>query len=88
MPDYKINKPEKIVVTDTRPDFDGACRSAGLLARNLFGIDEYGNTEIVDGYERSRCSMNIKFVSYMQVSGMVGQNHFYEFEAWIDGEEE
>jgi len=69
-------------------NFDKACDSAYLYSISKFGCDESGHLNNVPHSERSRCSIIVKFISYTISGSMVGIHHIYNFEAWVDSEEE
>lgn len=74
-------------ITDSRADFDKACKDAYGFALAVFKIDEYGHSDSID-FNRSTDSIHVKFLSYKCIGSIVGHEHLYEFEAWIEREEE
>ena len=79
----RIGKVKTVRVTDSRPDFDRACLEASVLANTVFGITIDGHSDIVD-FIRSTDCVCIKFLSYTHTASMVGREHIYKFEAWIE----
>lgn len=82
-----IEKVKPFRITDTRADFDKACRDAYNFVLAIFKIDEYGHSDSID-FDRSADDIHVKFLSYEHIGSMVGHEHLYKFEAWIEREEE
>lgn len=85
----KILKTREIVITRVEANFDRACDSASRLSNDLFDIDDCGHSSI-EGWNRSSCYVELKFISYKANFGMTGGNHQYVFEAiaWAYVEDE
>lgn len=81
-----IGKVESIRITDSRADFDKACRDAYDFVLVIFKIDEYGHSDSIDF--DSTDSVHVKFLSYERIGSMIGHEHLYKFEAWIEREEQ
>lgn len=76
----KILKTKEIIVTRSETNFDKACDTAAKLAYILFDVDDCGHSSI-EGWSRSSCCIELKFISYKAEFGMVGCSHYYTFEA-------
>ena len=79
-------------ITDARADFDRACREAYDVILALFKIDPDGYSDkIASMYDfdfiRSTDSIHVKFLGYRCIGSMVGSEHIYTFEGWIEREE-
>lgn len=81
-----IEKVKCFYISDTRADFDKACRDAYDFVLALFKIDEYGHSDSID-FDRSTDSVHVKFLSYEHIGHLQGHEHLYKFEAWIEREE-
>jgi hypothetical protein len=55
--------------------FDRACEIASQRALKEFGVDEFGHSDLVPGWERMTSCIEIMFASYMKH----GCNHVYRF---------
>lgn len=66
--------------------FDQAVGFAKGLAIGRFGVTEEGNFTNVRGAERSECVINVEFVSFKAIGGMLGWNHQFVFKAWVSCE--
>ncbi len=66
-----------IVVTREESNFDRACDSAYRQALSKFQIDEDGYSQIVQGWEKYTCCIEIEFKNYVRT----GCNHHYTFVA-------
>lgn len=64
-----------ITITRFEANFDRACDEAYRLAVSMFGINEDGHSERIKDWERSRCWIQLDFVSYIRS----GQEHCYTF---------
>lgn len=73
--DFTINR------YDTEPNMDRAMDAARQYALGLFGADEYGHMVAVEGWERSCCSIEIKFTGLTAHGGMGGWSYYYKFTA-------
>ena len=78
------SKAERIIITDTRPDFDRACESAYMHAVSIWEIDDCGHSKKLPDFHRSSSSIHVKFVSYEQLGSMVGHSYTYVFETWME----
>lgn len=78
--DYEVNQKYKLRLSRHDANFDRASDTAYEIARRKFGVDENGHTELVNGWERSTCSIAVKFLGYERV----GETHVYDFEAWVE----
>lgn len=76
----KILKTKEIIITRVEANFDRACDAASRLSSDLFDIDDCGHSSI-EGWMRSSCWVEIKFISYEASFSMAGGNHRYVFEA-------
>lgn len=81
---YKINEVVDIVVTGQESNFDRACDAAYNIALSMFGIDDYGHSNNVEGFQRSTDVIVVEFKSYKCVGSMVGHEHQYMFKAWVE----
>lgn len=61
-PDRKIGDTVEIPIGRRDANFDRACDSAQHYARLHFGIDEDGHAERVEGWDRTRCWVEVRFV--------------------------
>ena len=76
----KILKTKEIIIRRSETNFDKACDAAAKMAYGLFDIDECGHSSI-EGWNRSSCYIELKFISYEASFSMVGCLHRYTFEA-------
>ena len=58
-------------------NFDRACDEAYRQAVSQFEIDEGGHSTRIRDWERSRCWIELRFLSYIRI----GSSHCYIFEA-------
>ena len=87
--DEKIDIVVSVSADSVAGQFDQAVQFAKGLAIGRFGVDENGHIDNVRGAERSSCTINIEFVSFRAIGGMMGWGHEYVFKAWVsrgDGE--
>ncbi len=75
----KILKSEKIVIDRNESNFDRACDEAYNRTVMMLGIDDCGHADKVKGWDRSRCSVRVVFVSYEHYGSMIGHEHRYTF---------
>lgn len=80
----KLNEKKDIYVIRDEANYDRACDSAWRTALHLFGINENGHSTDVEDWERSYCSLNIKFIQYSRSDS----THLYTFEAWAEKSED
>ena len=66
--------------------FDRAAEFAKGLAIAQFGVTEEGHFNHVKGAERGECAINIEFVSFKAIGGMLGWDHQFVFKAWVSCE--
>jgi len=74
----KILKSEQIFITRKEANFDRACDEAYTMAAHLLGMTENGHSTI-KGWDRSSCSIRVKFVRYEHTGSMVGHTYTYVF---------
>lgn len=79
-----ITNRKPIVIERREADFDRACASAIIDALSQWGIDVDGHIKGVAGSDRSTDSMRIEWTGYAALTGMDGLSHVYEFETWIE----
>ena len=85
----------KIIVSDhqiirirrAEPNFDRACDAAYLSALSWFGINEDGHA-LDKRFDRSTSCLKVKFVRYLQTGSMGGQEAIYEFDTWMENNNE
>lgn len=83
-----IGETVPIRIIDTRADFDKACAEAYYTAINVFGITVDGCSDKLAKFVRSTDNIHVKFLSYEHIGSMIGHEHLYKFEAWIEREED
>jgi len=76
---FQIDQPETIVIDRNESGFDRAADAAFRMAISKFGIDDDGYTDRVEGWERSKCWVEVEFVRYIRS----GCNHTYTFSAMV-----
>lgn len=76
---------EKVDIHITRQEshFDRACDEAYRMALYRLGIDDAGYANNVKGAGRNG-SIMCQFVTYTHGASMVGHEHHYHFQAWIE----
>ena len=85
----KISKVEQIEVHlhDPARLLEKATTRAKLSACAKFGIDDYGNSDKVEQWDRSSCSIAIEFESLRMEGGHGGGwSHTVTFKAWCEKE--
>ncbi len=82
---YKLGEKIPIIIARTEPNFDRAVEKAYNLALLMFKSDGHGDLLEVEGFERSSCSLKMKFDSLTYEGSMSGQILEYKFEAWTEG---
>jgi len=78
-----INKKRPITVRQNSCGFDRACDEAHKRALEVFGIDDYANSDVVD-WVRSTDSVKISFLNYECSATMVGSEYKYQFDIWTE----
>lgn len=73
----EIGEVIEISIMRQESNFDRACDAAYQYAIMRFDIDQDGHSSRIRGWERSRCSIEISFVSYIRT----GNEHLYVFNA-------
>ena len=81
---YKINQKINISVPRKEVNFDRACETANIQALCHFGVDQNGHLTNVEGSDRSRDFVVVKFIEYRCSISMVGQEAVYTFKAWVE----
>lgn len=76
----KVLKVKSIYIVRSEANFDRACDEARNQTSCLFDIDEDGHSSL-EGWTRSSCSIELKFISYEASFSMTGASHNYIFEA-------
>ena len=81
-----ISKKKQIIVTlqDSTRLMEIAANRVIRLANFEFGIDEYGHSDRVKKWERSCCSIRIKFDTIEINGGMCGWEYNVMFTAWCE----
>jgi len=72
-----IGDSTKILVTRSEANFDRACDNAYSQALMYFEIDEDGHSRRVRDWQRSRCWIEVHYVTYRRIGG----DHVYIFTA-------
>jgi hypothetical protein len=80
---YEINEKVEIVITRNESNFDRACESAWRRAIDTFGIDEFGHSIKVKGFQRSTDYIVTEFKTYKHTASMCGHTYDYIFEAYV-----
>lgn len=68
---YRIGQGVTIHIDRQEANFDRACDEAIYRALRLFGVDDCGHINNVEGAQRSDSSVEIKFVEYQVGLSMV-----------------
>lgn len=84
---YKINERVKIQIF-SNIGFDRASDAAYNRACLMFGLDDDGYCEKVEGWCRSTDMIIIEFESYRHIGSMTGHEHIYTFVAWVERNKE
>jgi len=81
----KITDVKEIRVTGTPTRcMERALENAQSTACNLFGINETGNSDVVEGWQRSSCAIRLRFKTIECICGSHGQNITIIFDAWCE----
>lgn len=78
---YKIGESIDFLIYRQEANFDRACDAAYQMALMRFGVDEDGHSDRVEGWERTHCAINVKFLSYQRQD----HDHLYGFACWVSG---
>jgi hypothetical protein len=81
---YELGDKIEIPIHRTESNFDRACDAATKYAWSMFGIDDCCHSSRVKGWDRSSCSIQVKFKGYSASLGYGGSGHTYVFEAWCE----
>ena len=86
----RISEIEEVVVTtdSSARMYEKAMRLASGMAQTCFGIDDCGHSSKVDEWERSCCSVEVRFKTMQASGGMTGWDYTFVFEAWCEKNEE
>lgn len=84
----EILKSQEIWISRKESNFDRACDAAYDQAIQSFGVDDCGHSRI-EGWQRSRCWIQVSFKRYLHVGSMSGHSYQYWFLAEaMKGEDE
>jgi hypothetical protein len=81
---YKLNETISFNVIRSEGNIDRASDQAIKIARDLFGVDECGHFDNVEGASRSDSTIEIRLTDYWILGGMRGWDHVYQFEAMVN----
>jgi hypothetical protein len=86
MPEKQIGERKRILVhlKETARMMEVGLDQARWKSVNEFGIDDCGHSSEVDEWERSCCSVRVKFVGLESSGGMGGGEITLEYEAWCE----
>ncbi len=81
-----ISDKKLIYVTRYSPArlIEDASIQATKLACTLFGIDEYGHSNIISEWERSCCSIQLEFAGIRIMGGPAGWEYNVSFNVWCE----
>ena len=82
----KLTEESTIVVSLNNPRrlIEEAVKQAQPLALAEFGIDDCGHSDRVDGWQRSSCSVRIRFEGLELSGGMMGWGCDVIFKVWCE----
>lgn len=83
MKELEIGEKVDIYITRTESDFDRACDEGYRMALFKLGVDDAGYANNVKGAGRQGV-IKCRSISYTHSASMVGHEHLYHFQAWVE----
>jgi hypothetical protein len=83
MKQLEIGEKVDIYITRRECNQDRACDEAYKMALYELGVDDSGYANNVKGAGRAGV-IHCQFITYIHSASMVGHEHLYHFQAWVD----